>query len=148
MDPRFDFQPANPEAYHAMPGLEVLVHQSALNPRLLEIVKIRASQINGCAFCLDRHTEQAEQLGESSQRIRAVASWREAGLFSEAERAALELAEALTEISKQAVSRDLYQRIRTHFDQHALLALITAINTVNAWNRQAVRAEQQPGCIA
>jgi AhpD family alkylhydroperoxidase len=144
MEPRFYFSHANREAYHAMVGLEVFVNKSALDARLLEIVKIRASQINGCAFCLDMHTEKAEQLGETSQRLHLVATWRDAPVFSEAERAALELAEALTEISKQGVSRELYDRVRAHFDEKALVALITAINTINAWNRLVIASGTQP----
>jgi len=122
----------------AMLALQREVEASGLDRTLLELVKIRASQINGCAYCLDMHTKDARALGETEQRIYALNAWRETPFFSERERAALEWAESVTRVGDTHVPDDVYERVRAHFEEHALVALTFAIITINSWNRLAV----------
>ncbi|HEY1458301.1 MAG TPA: carboxymuconolactone decarboxylase family protein [Solirubrobacteraceae bacterium] len=108
------------------------------DPPLRELVKIRASQINGCAYCIDMHTRAARGAGESEQRLYALAAWRESPLFSERERAALELTDAITNVGDGGVPEELYDRVQAHFSAGELANLILAISAINAWNRIAV----------
>jgi len=118
-----------------MLGLEKAVHESGLNPRILELVKIRASQINGCARCLEMHTKDARALGEEQDRLDLVAAWPEAGCFSERERAALAWCEALTLIAATGAPEEVYDAVARHFQATEIAALTVAITTINAWNR-------------
>ncbi|MFD2369199.1 carboxymuconolactone decarboxylase family protein [Brevibacillus sp. GCM10020057] len=138
MKARMNYRAANPEAYKAMLQLEKYVESCGLDKHLMELVKIRASQINGCAFCLDMHTKDARKLGETEQRIYLLNAWREATFYTDAERAALALTEAVTQISLGGVSDELYAQVREHFDEKQFVALLMAINTINAWNRLAI----------
>ncbi|MDF2681277.1 MAG: carboxymuconolactone decarboxylase family protein [Brevibacillus sp.] len=138
MKARMNYRSANPGALNAMLQLEKYVQESGLDKSLMELIKIRASQINGCAFCLDMHTKDARKLGETEQRIYLLNAWREAGFYTEAERAALALTEAVTLISTGGVSDEVYGKVREHFDEKQYVALIMAINAINSWNRIAI----------
>lgn len=123
-----------------------VVDDSGLPKAVYELVKIRASQINGCAFCVDMHTKDAAHAGESQVRINLVAAWREATVFSEPERAALELTEAATRLADgSGIGEDLWQRVRKHYDDEQIGGLIAAIATINAWNRMNVIAHTPAG---
>src|SRR6478609_6067701 len=125
MPSRIDFPKTAPGAYMAMRGLEAYVRQSGLEPGLLELVKIRASQLNGCAYCIDMHTKDARAHGETEQRLYALSAWRETPFFTDRERAALEWTEHLTLIAGHDVPDDLYARVRAQFseDETAKLTL-------------------------
>jgi AhpD family alkylhydroperoxidase len=109
-----------------------------LDHRLFELVKIRASQINGCAFCLDMHTKDARLAGETEQRIYALSAWRETPFFTDRERAALEWTEAVTRVGDSHVPDDLYERVSAHFDEAELVALTFGVVVINSWNRLSV----------
>ncbi|WP_310235438.1 carboxymuconolactone decarboxylase family protein [Brevibacillus nitrificans] len=138
MKARMNYRSANPQAFQAMIKLEGYVQECGLEKSLMELIKIRASQINGCAFCLDMHTKDARKLGETEQRIYLLSAWREAAFYTDAERAALALTEAVTTISVGGVSDELYEEVRKHFDEKQFVSLIMAINVINAWNRLAI----------
>ncbi|MDA8207223.1 MAG: carboxymuconolactone decarboxylase family protein [Thermaerobacter sp.] len=133
-----------PEARHAMIRLEAVSHHVGLSPRLLELVKIRVSQINGCAYCLDMHTKDARAAGEREQRLYALSAWRETSFFTPEERAALEWTEALTRLS-EGVPDQLYQGLKEHFNDREIVGLTSAIVTINAWNRWAISMRSEPG---
>jgi AhpD family alkylhydroperoxidase len=122
-------------AYSAMAAFDRSIE---LDPALRELVKIRASQLNACAYCIDMHTRAARKAGESEQRLYALAAWRESPLFTPRERAALELADAITRIGERGVPNDVYERAAAEFAAGELANLILAITAVNAWNRIAV----------
>jgi AhpD family alkylhydroperoxidase len=124
-----------PAAYRAMAAFDRSIE---LDRTLRELVKIRASQLNGCAYCIDMHTRTARKAGESEQRLYALAAWRESPLFTSRERAALELADAITAIGERGVPDDLYARAGHEFAPGELANLILAITAINAWNRIAV----------
>jgi len=138
MSTRIDYTKAAPEAYRAMLGLEKYIHDCGLENSLLELVKMRVSQINGCAFCLDMHSKETRATGETEQRLYVLSAWREAPFYTERERAALAWAEALTLISKSHVSDDVYNQVRQHFREKELVNLTLAITTINSWNRWAI----------
>ena len=141
MDPRInprDFYNLVPETPKALRGLGAAVKQSGLEASLIELVKIRASQINGCAFCLAMHTQEARAMGESDERMHLLSAWREAPVFSARERAALAWTEALTRIADAPVADAIYQEARAQLSDGELANLTTAIVTINAWNRFAI----------
>jgi AhpD family alkylhydroperoxidase len=135
---RFNYYKVAPEATNLMLQFEKYAKTTGFDHKLMELIKIRASQMNGCAHCLDMHTKDARALGETEQRIYCVTTWREAPLYSDEERAALELTEAVTNISKAGVPDDLYDRVRKHFSERQYADLIILINTINSWNRLAI----------
>lgn len=135
MQPRLDFAKAAPAAYQAMLAFSNHARQSGLEPSLQELIKIRASQINRCAYCLDMHTKDARAQGETEQRIYALSAWREAPFFSERERAALAWTEALTCIAQEEVSDALYETCRRQFGEQELVNLSLAVIAINGWNR-------------
>ena len=136
MHQRLDYQKASPAAFHAMLHLEQQVQRSGLENSLLELVKTRASQINGCAWCVDMHTKDARAQGESEQRLYLLSSWRDAPCYSERERAALAWTEAVTGIAgTQEVADAVYAEARRHFDEKALVDRTLAIIAINGWNR-------------
>jgi AhpD family alkylhydroperoxidase len=145
MKQRIDYKKASPEAFKAMLAVEACVRSSGLDHGLLELVKIRVSQINGCAFCLDMHTRDARKAGESEQRLHLLAAWRDAPCYSDFERAALAWAEVVTKLSCTAVSDELYAQARLHFGEKALVDLTLAIVAINGWNRLAVAFRTVPG---
>lgn len=138
MEPRIDYAKVSPGALNAMYAVERYARQSGLEPILLELIKLRASQINGCAYCVDMHTKDARVLGETEQRLYAVAVWREAPFFSERERAALAWTEAVTMVGRSGVPDDVYEFARHHFEEKNLVDLTMAIIAINGWNRLAV----------
>jgi AhpD family alkylhydroperoxidase len=135
---RIDGYKTSSNGYNAMIGLENFVEQSKLEPKLKELIKIRASQINKCAYCLDMHTKDARAIGESEQRIHVLAAWREAPHYSPRERAALAWCEAITLLPETGVPDDDYAEIERLFDQEDIVALTFAIVTINSWNRLSV----------
>jgi AhpD family alkylhydroperoxidase len=124
--------------YKAMSGLQAFVDGSGLEHSLLEVVKLRASQINGCAYCVDLHHRDARQMGESEERLALVAVWREAPVFTPRERAALTWTEAVTLIAGTGVSDELYEETRQQFKEDELVKLTLAIVAINGWNRVSV----------
>jgi AhpD family alkylhydroperoxidase len=145
MDTRLNFIQAVPEAYRAMSQLERYVKNCGLEASLLELVKIRASQINGCAYCIDMHTKDARAAGESEQRIYLLSAWREAPFYNERERAALEWTEALTLIARDHVPYEIYERVKPHFTDEELVNLTMAIVTINSWNRLVISFRSKVG---
>ena len=146
---RMNYQAAAPDVMTAMIGLETyLARQSrredGVDKPLMELVKIRVSQINQCAYCLDMHTKDARALGETEQRIYALSAWRETPFFTDRERAALAWAEANT-LLPQGVSQQLFEEVREHFSEAQLINLTLAIATINAWNRFGVSFAPVPG---
>ncbi|WP_431903026.1 carboxymuconolactone decarboxylase family protein [Nonomuraea sp. bgisy101] len=144
MTQRMDLGKLAPEAYRAMAGLEKYIAASGLPKPLLELVRLRASQINGCAYCVDMHSRDAKEGGESDARINAVAVWQEAPCFTEAERAALALTEAGTRLSTGSVSDEVWARAAKVFFEADLAALVVQITTINAWNRIGVITHMTP----
>ena len=138
MTQRIDYKTVVPEAYQAMLGVERYVQRSGLDHILLELVKTRVSQINRCADCLEAHTRTARAAGETEQRLHVLAAWRESTLYTDRERAALAWAEALTQISSQETSDQLFAEARRHFDEKALVDLTMAVVAINGWNRLTV----------
>ena len=141
---RLDFAKASPAAYKALAGVENYVRESGLEHRLLELVKLRASQINGCGFCVDMHASDARQAGETERRLHAVAVWRETPFFSPRERAALAWTEALTRLSQQPALDADFTALREHFSEREMVDLSLAISAINSWNRLAVGFGLQP----
>ncbi|HYP07304.1 MAG TPA: carboxymuconolactone decarboxylase family protein [Bryobacteraceae bacterium] len=146
MQPRFEYHQASSAAYQAMLGLETFVRRaSKLEHSLLELVKIRASQINGCAYCLDMHTKDARAAGETEQRIYALSAWRETPFFTDRERAALAWTEAVTLVADGHVPDAVYKEVKPSFTDEELVNLTVAIVTINGWNRLAVAFRAVPG---
>ncbi len=146
MQPRLDAQKVAPAAFQAMLALETYVRKAAgLEPALLELVRLRASQINGCAFCIDMHSKDARANGESEQRLYALNAWEDTPFFSDRERAALAWTEAVTLISREHAPDRVYQRARERFTEEELVNLTMAIVTINSWNRLAIGFRAVPG---
>ncbi len=135
---RLNIQKLEPKAYEAMYGLENFLANSELDKLHLELIKIRASQINGCAFCINMHTKDAMKLGETNQRIFLLNAWRETTLFTEEERVILAMTEEITNISQHGLSEETYQKALTLFSENYIAIIILAITTINAWNRIAI----------
>ncbi|PSK98011.1 AhpD family alkylhydroperoxidase [Murinocardiopsis flavida] len=131
--------------YRAMRAFAKAVADLGLEPSLEELVKIRASQINGCAYCIDMHTIDAEALGETPQRLYALSAWRETPFFTARERAALALTEAATLIAEDGVPDEVYEEAAEHFDETELAALIWLVAVINSWNRAMITARATPG---
>jgi AhpD family alkylhydroperoxidase len=144
MQARLDANKLAPEGYKAMSGLQAYVTGCGLEPLLLELVKIRASQINGCAFCIAMHTKDARKLGESDERMHLLDAWEEAPVFSPRERAALAWTEAVTLVREGHVSDAVYAEARKHFSEKELVDLTYAVMAINAWNRLAIAFRKQP----
>lgn len=142
---RLDFRSAFPPAITAMMGLQKIVNSSALEPELLELVKIRASQINGCGHCLDMHTKDAEALGMESHRLHLVAAWDEAPYYSDRERAALEWCEVLTLIADHGVPDESYEEVAAVFSEEEIVTLTLAVIAINGWNRLNVAFQSSVG---
>lgn len=145
MDTRLDYQAAFPEGVQAMLHLEAVIRRSGLEPPLMELVKLRASQLNGCAYCLDMHSKDARAHGETEQRIYALNAWREAPFYTERERAALAWTEAITNIQQGHASDEVYTEARRQFDERELMRLTLAITQINSWNRIAIAFRPEVG---
>lgn len=133
-----DYMAVAPGALRAMMAIKQYVRQSGLEHELLELVKLRASYLNGCAYCVDMHTKDARAAGETEQRLYAVPVWREAPFFTERERAAFEWTEVVTEIGRAGVSDALYDTARAQFSDAELVNLTMAVIAINSWNRLAI----------
>jgi AhpD family alkylhydroperoxidase len=145
MTPRIDLAKVSPDAYRAIMGVELFARHSGLEPSLLEMVKLRASYMNGCAYCVDMHTKDARIAGETEQRIYAVPVWRETPFYTERERAALAYTEAVTALGHGGVSDEVFAETAKYFPERELVALTMAIVAINAWNRVAVPFRVVPG---
>lgn len=145
MEPRLVYTKLAPEGVQALRDLGKQVRLSGLEPGLLELVRLRASQINGCAYCIDMHTKDARAAGETEQRLYALSVWEETPFYSERERAALAWTEALTLVADVHVSDELYESVRRHFSEKEVAYLTLAIVTINAWNRLAIGFRAVPG---
>lgn len=145
MHPRIDYAKAAPSVPAAMSALEAYERQTGFERPLLELVKLRASLINGCAYCVDMHTKVARSLGETEQRLYAVSLWRETPYYSERERAALAWTEAVTLIGVDHVPDDVYDLVRRQFSEKEIVDLTLAIVAINGWNRLAVAFRTVPG---
>jgi len=143
MSERIDYTKITPEGYRAMSGLERYVR--GLEPSLLELVKLRASQINGCAYCIDMHWKDARARGESEQRLYGLMAWREAPYYTKRECAALALTEAVTLIAESHVPDELYEEVRQSFTETELVNLTFALVAINGWNRLAISFRTEPG---
>lgn len=135
---RFNYSKVAPESIKGLLEIESYVAKSGLSKTVFELVKLRASQINGCAYCIDMHTKDARKEGETEQRLYGLSAWKESPFYTESERAALAWTEALTLISQNEVSDELYQKVKDHFDDQKLMALTMAIVAINGWNRLAI----------
>jgi AhpD family alkylhydroperoxidase len=145
MEARIEYAKTAPEVREAMMGLERHVHETTLDPLLLELVKVRASLINGCAYCADMHTKVARSRGETEQRLYAVSLWKETPFYSERERAALAWTEAVTLVSIDHVPDDVFALARQQFTEKELVELTLAIVAINGWNRLAIAFRTVPG---
>ncbi|AEB86445.1 carboxymuconolactone decarboxylase family protein [Alicycliphilus denitrificans] len=145
MTQRLDYKNASPKGFAAMLALELHARASGLEHGLLELVKTRVSQLNGCAFCLDMHTKDARAAGEDEQRLYLLPAWREAPCYTERERAALAWAEAVTLLKDQQVPDEVYEQARRQFDEKALVDLTLAIVAINGWNRLSVSFRTEAG---
>lgn len=145
MEKRIDLQQTEPLAFKAMYSLEAYLKNTQLSASHKELIKIRASQINGCAFCIDMHTRDALALGETPQRIFLLNAWKETELYSEEEKTILALTEHITLISSAGLPDDVYNRAVNLFGDNYVAQLIMAIVTINSWNRIAISTRKQPG---
>ena len=145
MEPRLNPASAAPGAYKAMLGLERYLHECGLEESLLHLIKLRASQVNGCAYCLDMHWKDLRAIGESEQRLYSLDAWRECPYYTERERAALAWTEAVTLITNGHVSDKVYEEVRPHFSERELCDLTLAVATINAWNRLSISMRTIPG---
>jgi len=146
VEPRIDYRNSVPqEALKALYTLEHVVRKSGLETKMLELVRMRASQINGCAYCLDMHSKDARAEGETEQRLYGLSAWREAPYYTDRERAALEWTEAVTLVSRDQVPDEVYQRVRQQFSEAELINLTLAVLAINSWNRVAIAFRAVPG---
>jgi len=144
MQARLDFYTASPDVLKAMIALETATNKLGIDPVLMELIKLRASQINGCAFCVDMHSADMRKAGETERRIAAVVVWREAPFFTPAERAVLAWTEALTRIADTHAPDAVYEELSAHFSPKQMVDITLAINTINSWNRLSVGFRKLP----
>lgn len=144
MEPRLDYQRANPLAIKALLALEERIGKSTLEPALTELVRLRASQINGCAFCVDLHTRDARKAGETDRRLATVVVWRETPFFTDRERAALAWTEAVTLVAHDHVPDAVWNLARPHFNDEELVDLTLLVSAINSWNRVAIAFRKLP----
>lgn len=133
------------EPLKAMADLEKYLHLSSIEPKLLDLVKLRASQINGCAYCIDMHSKDLLAAGESIDRLLGLEAWRESTFYNDRERAALEWTDAITLISRTHADDKIYQRVRQYFNEQEIVDLTWAIATINLWNRMSIAFRVEPG---
>jgi AhpD family alkylhydroperoxidase len=144
MKPRMNFYQAAPDTMKAMMALETQIQSSGLEQSLMELVKTRASQINGCAFCINMHTQDARKRGETEQRLYLLNAWREAPCYTERERAALAWTEAVTLIAETHAPDDVYNEVRAHFSEAETVNLTMLIGAINSWNRLSIAFRAMP----
>jgi AhpD family alkylhydroperoxidase len=145
MQPRLDYTKIAPEVYRSMLGMEKTINSSGLEDVLLDLVRLRVSQINGCAYCIDMHAKDLRARGESEQRLYLLNAWRESPFYTERERAALNWAETLTEVAENHISDELYEQTRQQFTEVELANLTLAIVSINGWNRLNIAFRAVPG---
>lgn len=145
MEPRVDFARVAPAPYKALAGLEVYLHGCGLDRKLLHMIKLRASQLNGCAFCIDMHWKDARAAGETEQRLYGLDAWQESPYYDERERAALAWTEAVTLIATGHTPDSLYEEVKKQFSEKELVDLTWAISAINAWNRMSIALRTVPG---
>jgi len=145
MQPRIDYRKYAPEAQKAMLALEKYISDSGLEPLLVHLMKMRASQINGCAYCIDMHSIDARALGETEQRLYALDAWRETPFFSDRERAALAWTEAITVVSETHVPDAVFEEVKKYFSEKEIMDLTIVATTINMWNRMAISTRAVPG---
>ncbi len=145
MKPRIDFYRLSPDGYKAMLGLEHYLSNSKVERKLLHLIKLRVSQMNGCAFCLDMHWKDLQVEGESEQRMYSLDAWRETPYYTDRERAALAWAEAVTNITDGHAPDELFEEARQHFSEQELADLTLAVATINSWNRISIAFRVVPG---
>jgi AhpD family alkylhydroperoxidase len=145
MQPRIDYVKSARGVYEAMLGLEKYLHQCGLEEPLIDLIKLRASQINGCAYCIDMHWKDLRALGEQEQRLYGLDAWEESPYYTDRERAALAWTEAVTNIRDGHVPDHVYEEVRKHFTEKELADLSLAVAAINAWNRLAIAARAVPG---
>lgn len=141
MNKRINLSKVSPEAYEAMIGLESYIAKSGLDKNLYELIKTRASQLNGCAYCINMHTRDAMKLGETPQRLFLLDAWRETELYSERERAVLALTEEMTLIAGRHVTDEVYNEAAKHLTDKELAAVIMSVVAINGWNRISITAQ-------
>lgn len=145
MKSRLNYYEVAPGALKAMMGLENYVNSSGLEKSLIELVKMRASQLNQCAYCIDMHAKDARKAGETEQRLYALSAWRETPFFTDRERAALEWTEAMTKLSSTHITDELYDEVKAHFNDEEMVVLTMAIVAINGWNRLGVGFKSEVG---
>ena len=145
MQERFNGAKVAPGGYKALLGLEQYLHQSGLDEKLLHLIKLRTSQVNGCAYCIDMHWKDLRALGESEQRLYGLDAWRESPYYTDRERAALAWTEAVTLITQGHAADDVYEAVRQQFSEREVADLTLAIATINAWNRIAIASRTPAG---
>jgi AhpD family alkylhydroperoxidase len=145
MEPRIDYRKYAPEALKAMLDLEKYIASCGLDHALIHLLKMRASQINGCAFCIDMHAKDARALGETEQRLYGLDAWRETPFYSERERAALAWTEAVTNVAETHVPDDIYEEVRKQFSEKEIVDLTIVASVINMWNRLAISTRAVPG---
>lgn len=145
MSARIDYHTVAPGAFKAMLGMESYIHSCGLERSLIELVKLAASYINGCAYCVDMHTKDARAEGETEQRLYAVPVWRETPFFTPRERAALAWCETVTRISQTGIPDAEYEAVREQFTEEEVVNLTMTVITINGWNRLAVGLRSEPG---
>jgi len=142
---RYSHAKVAPNALQPMLGLEPYLHQCGLEESLLDLIKLRASQINGCAYCLDMHWKDLKSIGEPDHRLYELDAWEETSFYTDRERAALAWTEAVTKVAETHVPDAVYEEVRNHFSEKELADLTLAIATINAWNRLNVAARTDAG---
>ncbi len=145
MKPRFNYGKAAPGVYDAMDALDQYLSRSSLEPSLLHLVRLRASQVNGCAYCIDMHWKDLRALGDTEQRLYSLDAWRESPYYTDRERAALAWTETVTMVGAGHAPESAYDEVRPHFNEKELSDLTLAVATINAWNRLSIAARLVPG---
>jgi AhpD family alkylhydroperoxidase len=145
MEPRIDYLKSARGAYHALLGIEHYLEQSGLEKSLQELIKLRVSQINGCAYCIDMHWKDLRAAGESEQRLYGLDAWEESPYYTDRERAAFAWAESVTNIQEGHVPDEVYERVKRFFNEKELADLTLAVTAINSWNRLSIAARTVPG---
>lgn len=145
MTERFIMKEVDPAAFKAMLGLESYLSSTSISPLHHELIRVRASQLNGCAYCINKHTEDARKMGETEQRLYLLNAWREAPQFSEEEKIILAITEEVTFITQQGLTEVTYQKAVQHFGIKGTAELIMAVNVINAWDRIGISTRRIPG---
>src|SRR5881392_3418684 len=145
MEARIDYQNVDRGVFEALLGVEKYLHKCGIDPKLQDLIRLRASQLNGCAYCIDMHWKDLRAAGETEQRLYGLDAWEESPYYSARERAALAWTEAVTRISETHAPDSVYQSVKLQFNEQELADLTIAIATINAWNRIAIAARSTPG---